>query len=106
MSLWTVENGLHLLVNDNAPSSQFAESPGMRLAAYAGVGDLSAIMEQKLTWLQASLALAAGVILKALHQRANFYAACVYLSQSSANLMVGDEQQSDRESEVNPTDYV
>ncbi|OXV11578.1 hypothetical protein Egran_00661 [Elaphomyces granulatus] len=44
----------------------------MRLAAYAGV----------------SLALAAGVILKALHQRANFYAACVYLSQSSANLMI------------------
>jgi E3 ubiquitin-protein ligase synoviolin len=32
--------------------------------------------------------LAAGVILKALHQRSNFYAAAVYLSQSSANLMV------------------
>jgi len=30
------------------------------------------------------------VILKALHQRANFYSACVYLSQSSANLMVSD----------------
>lgn len=44
----------------------------MRLAAYAG----------------ASAALAAGVILKALHQRANFYSACVYLSQSSANLMI------------------
>ncbi|KAL1965996.1 hypothetical protein VTN77DRAFT_4936 [Rasamsonia byssochlamydoides] len=44
----------------------------MRLAAYAGV----------------SAALAAGVILKALHQRANFYAAAVYLSQSSANLMI------------------
>ncbi|CAI7657972.1 unnamed protein product [Penicillium manginii] len=43
----------------------------MRLAAYAG----------------ASVALATGVFLKALHQRANFYAACVYLSQSSANLM-------------------
>jgi E3 ubiquitin-protein ligase synoviolin len=44
----------------------------MRLAAYAG----------------ASAALATAVVLKALHQRANFYAACVYLSQSSANLMV------------------
>ncbi|KAJ5591822.1 uncharacterized protein N7459_002191 [Penicillium hispanicum] len=44
----------------------------MRLAAYAG----------------ASVVLATGVFLKALHQRANFYAACVYLSQSSANLMI------------------
>ncbi|KAA8642281.1 hypothetical protein EYZ11_008885 [Aspergillus tanneri] len=44
----------------------------MRLAAYAG----------------ASVALATGVFLKSLHQRANFYAACVYLSQSSANLMI------------------
>ncbi|KKK13347.1 hypothetical protein P175DRAFT_0553182 [Aspergillus ochraceoroseus IBT 24754] len=44
----------------------------MRFAAYAG----------------ASVALATGVFLKALHQRANFYAACVYLSQSSANLMI------------------
>jgi E3 ubiquitin-protein ligase synoviolin len=37
------------------------------------------------------VALAAGVVLKALHQRANFYAAAVYLSQSSANLMVGNQ---------------
>ncbi|KAJ5974334.1 Zinc finger RING-type [Penicillium waksmanii] len=44
----------------------------MRLAAYTG----------------ASVALATGVFLKALHQRANFYAACVYLSQSNANLMI------------------
>ncbi|KAK1138918.1 E3 ubiquitin-protein ligase hrd1 [Aspergillus melleus] len=44
----------------------------MRLAAYAG----------------ASVALATGVFLKALHQRANFYSACVYLSQSSASLMI------------------
>ncbi|PGG95889.1 hypothetical protein AJ79_09826 [Helicocarpus griseus UAMH5409] len=44
----------------------------MRLAAYAGV----------------STALATGVVLKALHQRANFYSACVYLSQSNANLMI------------------
>ncbi|KAJ0421087.1 hypothetical protein BJY00DRAFT_115942 [Aspergillus carlsbadensis] len=44
----------------------------MRLAAYAG----------------ASVALATGVVMKALHQRANFYSACVYLSQSSANLMI------------------
>ena len=36
------------------------------------------------------MALATGVFLKALHQRANFYAACVYLSQSSANLMVSE----------------
>lgn len=34
------------------------------------------------------MALATGVFFKAIHQRANFYAACVYLSQSSANLMV------------------
>ncbi|KAI9367473.1 hypothetical protein BJX61DRAFT_538036 [Aspergillus egyptiacus] len=44
----------------------------MRFAAYAG----------------ASVALATGVFLKALHQRPNFYSACVYLSQSSANLMI------------------
>ncbi|KAL4977760.1 hypothetical protein BDW66DRAFT_131689 [Aspergillus desertorum] len=44
----------------------------MRFAAYAG----------------ASMVLATGVFLKALHQRANFYSACVYLSQSSANLMI------------------
>ncbi|OQV09058.1 hypothetical protein CLAIMM_13237 [Cladophialophora immunda] len=35
-----------------------------------------------------STALAAGVILKALAQRPNFYSAAVYLSQSSANLMI------------------
>ena len=34
------------------------------------------------------MTLAAGVILKALHQRPNFYSAAVYLAQSSANLMV------------------
>ncbi|KAE8151076.1 hypothetical protein BDV25DRAFT_153319 [Aspergillus avenaceus] len=44
----------------------------MRLVAYTG----------------ASVALATGVFMKALHQRANFYSACVYLSQSSANLMI------------------
>ncbi|KAJ9615750.1 E3 ubiquitin-protein ligase hrd1 [Cladophialophora chaetospira] len=44
----------------------------MRWTAYAGV----------------STALAAGVILKALAQRPNFYSAAVYLSQSSANLMI------------------
>lgn len=38
------------------------------------------------------MALAAGVFVKALHQRSNFYSACVYLSQSSANLMVGVPQ--------------
>ena len=37
---------------------------------------------------QVSTTLAGGVILKALHQRPNFYSACVYLAQSNANLMV------------------
>ena len=41
-----------------------------------------------LTVLQVSVALAGGVMLKALHQRPNFYSAAVYLAQSSANLMV------------------
>lgn len=44
----------------------------MRLTAYAG----------------SSLALAAGVLLKALNQRVNFYSACVYLSQSNACVIV------------------
>ncbi|KAJ9633268.1 E3 ubiquitin-protein ligase hrd1 [Knufia peltigerae] len=44
----------------------------MRWTAYAGT----------------SAALAAGVVLKALAQRPNFYSAAVYLSQSSANLMI------------------
>ncbi|KAL1958033.1 hypothetical protein VTO42DRAFT_5245 [Malbranchea cinnamomea] len=39
-------------------------------------------------YVAASVALAGGVILKALHQRPNFYSACVYLSQSNANLMI------------------
>ena len=38
--------------------------------------------------LQTSMALATGIILRALHSRANFYSACVYLSQSNACLMV------------------
>ena len=37
---------------------------------------------------QVSTALAAGVVVKALAQRPNFYSAAVYLAQSSANLMV------------------
>ncbi|KAK2732895.1 E3 ubiquitin-protein ligase hrd1 [Myotisia sp. PD_48] len=44
----------------------------MRLAAYTGV----------------SVTLATAVILKALHQRSNFYSVSVYLSQSNANLMI------------------
>ncbi|KZF24990.1 hypothetical protein L228DRAFT_59795 [Xylona heveae TC161] len=44
----------------------------MRLAAYAG----------------ASTVLAAGVIIRAFHQRPNFYSACVYLAQSNACLMI------------------
>ena len=35
-----------------------------------------------------SVALATGVVLSALHQRANFYSACVYIAQSNACLMV------------------
>lgn len=34
------------------------------------------------------MALATGVIVRAVHSRANFYSACVYLSQSNACLMV------------------
>ncbi|KAI9498754.1 hypothetical protein BDB00DRAFT_754525, partial [Zychaea mexicana] len=44
----------------------------MRLAVYGGASSL----------------LALGVILNALHQRSNFYAACVYLSKSSACIMI------------------
>ncbi|KAI9761750.1 MAG: hypothetical protein M4579_000844 [Chaenotheca gracillima] len=44
----------------------------MRLAAYAGT----------------STVLATGVIVRAFHQRANFYSACVYLAQSNACLMI------------------
>jgi hypothetical protein len=38
--------------------------------------------------MQASTAVALGVILSAFNQRANFYSACVYLAQSNACLMV------------------
>lgn len=44
----------------------------MRLALYGGLSTL----------------LAVGVIFNAMHQRSNFYAACVYLSKSSACVMV------------------
>jgi hypothetical protein len=37
---------------------------------------------------QASVALAAGVVLNAFNERANFYSACVHLSQSNLSLMV------------------
>ena len=37
------------------------------------------------------MVLASGVIIRALHERANFYSACVYLAQSNACLMVGLE---------------
>ncbi|KAF6230215.1 hypothetical protein HO133_004555 [Letharia lupina] len=43
----------------------------MRLAAYAGT----------------SMVLATGVIIRAIHERANFYSACVYLASSNACLM-------------------
>lgn len=45
----------------------------MRLAAYAGTSAL----------------VAAGALLKAFHQRPNFYSATVYLSQSNACVLVG-----------------
>lgn len=35
------------------------------------------------------MVLATGVVVRALHERANFYSACVYLAQSNACLMVG-----------------
>ena len=62
----------------------------MRFVAYVGVS----VLPTKLgpNWLtvevQTSTVLAAGVIFRALHQRANFYSACVYLAQSNACLMV------------------
>lgn len=34
------------------------------------------------------MVLASGVIVQALHKRANFYSICVYLAQSNACLMV------------------
>ena len=60
----------------------------MRLAAYAGVCFLLIRDLIKADYRKASAALAAGVVLKALNQRANFYSASVYLSQSSASVMV------------------
>ena len=62
----------------------------MRWTAYVGVC-LPPQLEKSWcadTLLQGSTTLAIGVVLKALHQRANFYSACVYLAQSNANLMV------------------
>ena len=62
----------------------------MRFVAYVGV----CVLPTKLgpNWLSVevvtSTVLAAGVIFRALHQRANFYSACVYLAQSNACLMV------------------
>ena len=38
------------------------------------------------------MVLATGVILRSLHQRANFYSACVYLGQSNACVMVRETQ--------------
>ena len=35
------------------------------------------------------MVLATGVIIRAIHERANFYSACVYLASSNACLMVG-----------------
>lgn len=38
------------------------------------------------------MVLATAVIIRALHERANFYSACVYLAQSNACLMVKDQR--------------
>ena len=38
------------------------------------------------------MVLATAVIIRALHERANFYSACVYLAQSNACLMVNDQK--------------
>ncbi|KAK3939596.1 ERAD-associated E3 ubiquitin-protein ligase HRD1 [Diplogelasinospora grovesii] len=46
-------------------------------------------MKMRLAWYAgASTALAAGVVLSAFHQRANFYSAMVHLAQSSLSLMI------------------
>ena len=42
--------------------------------------------------MKTSMVLATGVVIRALHQRSNFYSACVYLAQSSACLMVRAQQ--------------
>jgi hypothetical protein len=60
----------------------------MRWAAYAGVGIPSAQELYFLLTKQVSATLAAGVLVKALSERPNFYSTAVYLAQSSANLMV------------------
>ena len=67
--------------NDQDDDEQTRPSPArdeddlvhkMRLAAYAGTSAL----------------VAAGALLKAFHQRPNFYSATVYLSQSNACVLV------------------
>jgi hypothetical protein len=60
----------------------------MRWTAYAGVGLTSSNQTVMTNIFKVSTALAAGVVVKALAQRPNFYSAAVYLAQSSANLMV------------------
>jgi hypothetical protein len=60
----------------------------MRWTAYAGVGLTCSTQTAMTNIFKVSTALAAGVVVKALAQRPNFYSAAVYLAQSSANLMV------------------
>ena len=64
----------------------------MRWAAYAGVGIILKERARSILNHQVSATLAAGVLVKALSQRPNFYSAAVYLAQSSANLMVCDSR--------------
>lgn len=47
-------------------------------------------------FVQASAALAAAVVTSAFYQRANFYSAMVYLSQSNLCLMVSSQPVRDR----------
>lgn len=61
---------------DSKPRHQAVFCAEMRLAAYAG----------------ASALLAVGVILRAFHERPNFYSASVYLAQSNACRMVSNPQ--------------
>jgi E3 ubiquitin-protein ligase synoviolin len=62
-----------------------------RLAWYGGVSFSNPTLKLSSTTddIQVSAALAAGVVVSAFNQRANFYSACVYLAQSNLCLMVG-----------------
>ena len=63
----------------------------MRFAVYAGVSSFQKLYPLQLSFidfLQTSVALAAGVVFRALTERANFYSATIYLAQSNACIMI------------------